>query len=199
MTIWFTSDTHFWHRNIIKYCNRPVSSVEEMNEFLIQKWNEKIKPDDVVWHLGDFAFCGKDKAIEILERLNGEKNWILGNHDYGLVKKIGPYFDEILDYTLLKIHLNYEADDGEIRQYHQPIVLCHFPILSWDMMRHGSWHLHGHCHGTLPKTSALRLDVGVDCHNYSPISVEDIQNIFALRTVTPEGQEPIDSLHAYGS
>ena len=196
MTTWFTSDTHYWHRNIIKYCNRPVSDIEEMNEFLIHKYNEVVKPDDTVWHLGDFAFCGKDKGIEIIERLNGNKNLVLGNHDYSLYKKIAVFFDEIVDYKMLKVHLNYQADDGEIIQYHQPVVLCHFPFLSWDLMRHGSWHLHGHCHGTLSTTPDLRLDVGVDVHNYKPVSVEDIQNIFALRTVTPINAQPADTLHA---
>ena len=194
--IWFTSDTHFWHHNIIPYCGRPFGSTEHMNEALIENWNAKVKPTDIVWHLGDFAFCNKDRAIEILEQLNGHKHLVLGNHDYKLIKKVDVFFEEIVDYKMLKVHLNYQADDGEIVQYHQPIVLCHFPILSWDLMRHGSWHLHGHCHGTLPTSPALRLDVGVDCHHYSPISVEDIQKIFALRTVTPEGSIQSDPLHA---
>lgn len=196
MTIWFTSDTHYWHKNIVKYCNRPYPSVEEMNADLIRRYNHKVQPDDTVWHLGDFAFCGKDKGVEILEQLNGHKNLVVGNHDYSLVKKVATFFDEIVDYKMLKVHMNFQADDGEIVQYHQPIVMCHFPILSWDLMRHGSWHLHGHCHGTLPKTPALRLDVGVDCHNYYPINVEDIQNMLALRTVTPEGMQQADPLHA---
>src|SRR3990167_8010996 len=130
MTIWFTSDTHYWHKNIINYCNRPVGSIEEMNKFLIARYNEKVQPDDEVWHLGDFAFCGRDKAIEILEQLNGHIHLVRGNHDGSLVNKIAPMFEEVLDYKLLKVHLNYEADDGETVQYHQPIVLCHFPILS---------------------------------------------------------------------
>lgn len=191
--IWFTSDTHFWHNNIIQYCSRPYSSVEMMNELLIEAWNECVRPQDTIWHLGDFAFCGKNKAIEILEQLNGHKNLVVGNHDYSLVKKIDVFFDEVVDYKMLKVHLNYQADDGEIVQYYQPVVLCHFPLLSWDLMRHGSWHLHGHCHGTLPKTAALRLDVGVDVHGYHPINTEQIQNILALRHVTPEKMEESDN------
>lgn len=198
MTTWFTSDTHFWHKQIIAYCNRPVpgieygpehwgANVEKMNAWLIQRWNEKIKPDDTVWHLGDFAFCGVDKAAQILGLLNGKKNWVLGNHDYGLAKKMGIsiQFESIQHYKYLQVPINYEDDNGDLQQYHQPIILSHFPFVSWDGMAHGSWHLHGHCHGSLPDNGSLRLDLGVDCWDYYPVSVEEIQNEMALRTVVP--------------
>lgn len=208
MTIFFTSDTHFYHKAIIQYCNRPVildesgevgtldkykgSLVEAavaMNELLIRNWNSKVKPDDEVWHLGDFAFCGWTKFIPILERLNGRKNWVLGNHDYGLFKKeeVRKHFEFVGDYKRLMIHDSYEGNEGEIQQYHQPIILCHFPILSWDGMAHGSWHLHGHCHGSLPDTGGLRMDVGVDPMGYFPVSFEELKNKMALRTVVPSG------------
>lgn len=208
MTVWFTSDTHFWHKAIIGYCKRPVwdaskedytTDVAVMNEWLISHWNVKVKPDDQVWHLGDFAFCGFEKYKEIVSRLNGQINLIVGNHDYGLIKKIkewsgcGSPFDKvrsIQDYKMLRQNIVYEDDEGENKQYAQPIVLCHFPILSWDGMAHGSWHLHGHCHGSIDRTwnsTGLRMDVGVDAEgiNWSPISLEEVQNRMALRTVVP--------------
>ena len=74
VNLFFTSDTHFWHSNIIKYCNRPFMDIEEMNEEIIKRWNDKIEKDDLVFHLGDFAFCGPSQYKTLLERLNGKKN-----------------------------------------------------------------------------------------------------------------------------
>lgn len=209
MTTFFTSDTHFWHKQIINYCKRPVPgiksaregtelspeavqiwsyNVELMNEWLIQRWNETVKPDDTVWHLGDYAFCGIQKATEIFNRLNGHKKKIRGNHDYGLDHKL-PW-EWVGDYKLIRENVLYEDDSGETKQYPQPIVLCHFPILSWDGMAHGSWHLHGHCHGSIDSawnSTGLRMDVGVDAENndWRPVSLEQIQKRMALRTVQP--------------
>lgn len=190
MTTWFTSDIHFWHRAIIQYCKRPWDDVEKMNEGLIQRWNEKIKPDDEVWFLGDFAFCGVSKAVPILERLNGVKNAVLGNHDYKLFKKLDcpMFFKSVQHYKHLRVSLQYVDEEEQPQQYGQSIILCHFPILSWDGMAHGSWMLHGHCHGGLDhnlNATGLRLDVGVDSHNWYPISLEDVWAKLALRTVVP--------------
>jgi calcineurin-like phosphoesterase family protein len=183
--IHFTSDTHFWHNAVIGYCNRPWETREEMNEGLIQRWNEKIGGDDEVYFLGDFAFCGTQKARDILERLQGRKFWIRGNHDYGLSKKIDGYFEWVRDYYLLKVHDVHqdEEDETKFHQYHQPIVLCHFPILSWDGLAHGSWHLHGHCHGSLPTTKMKRMDVGVDTNNWYPYSYQDIKTVMIWRGI----------------
>lgn len=86
----FTSDTHFYHTNILKYCNRPFKNTEEMNAILIEKWNAKVKKDDVIWHLGDFCFGGKDNIKEIFPKLNGKINLVLGNHDN---YKVDFYYD----------------------------------------------------------------------------------------------------------
>ena len=191
--IYFTADTHFWHFNIIGHSQRPVfpgvtagkvpgwCSREEasikMNELLIERWNSKITNNDIVYFLGDFAFCGKDKAIEILEQLNGEKHWILGNHDTQLAKKVGVFFEEVTDYMVLRVH---DKNENEV-QYHQPIVLMHYPILSWDGMHHKTWHLHGHSHGNLRGPQGYRLDVGVDTSNLYPYSYDDVKSIFKAR------------------
>lgn len=198
--IYFTSDTHFWHYNIIEFCDRPVAgrkamSREEactaMNDLLIRRWNEKITDNDQVYFLGDFAFCGTTKALEILKQLRGTKFWIRGNHDYGLCKKpeVAQHFMWIRDCYTLRVHDSYQVDGtDEEQQYHQPIVLCHFPILSWDGLAHGAWHLHGHCHGSIDNTwnrAGLRMDVGVDTNNLFPYSYTDVKNKMALRTVAP--------------
>lgn len=181
--IYFTSDTHWYHKNIIQYCNRPVQSVEEMNELLIQKWNDRIRPSDEVYHLGDFAFCNRTRAEEIFTRLHGIKFLIRGNHDGKQVDHLA--WEWIRDYYVLKVSDVYETNDDKFASYHQPIVLSHFPMISWDGMVHGSWHLHGHCHGTLKDTGALRLDAGVDVWNMGPVSYDEIKAKMALRTVVP--------------
>lgn len=181
--IYFTSDTHFWHRAIITYCNRPWPDQETMNAGLIERWNSRIKATDTVYHLGDFAFCGAQKAIDIYSQLRGTKILIKGNHDSKQVRNL-PW-DGIYDYYVHREHILYEDDEGNIQQFHQPIVLMHFPILSWDGMAHGAWHLHGHCHGSLPDNGSFRMDVGVDTNDWYPYSIDDIRTKMALRSVVP--------------
>lgn len=192
--IWFTSDTHFWHYNVLSYSHRPIypdlppglhpgyknrqEVCEDMNKVLIDNWNSKVKPTDEIYHLGDFAFCGVNKAKEILNQLNGIKYWIRGNHDHDLVKKIGDQFVWVRDYYVLKVH-----DEVEGKQFHQPIVMLHFPILSWENMVFGWWHIHGHTHGALKGGNLKRYDVGVDNNNLFPISYQDLKIIMATKTL----------------
>ena len=79
--IWFTSDTHFGHKNIIKFSERPFSDVEEMDEVMIRRWNEVVGKDDTVYHLGDFAFLSTGKLRQLISRLNGKICLVNGNHD----------------------------------------------------------------------------------------------------------------------
>ncbi len=85
MNIFVTSNTHFNHKNIIKYCHRPFKDVEEMNEAIISNWNNSVTNDDIIYHLGDFCFGAKEELKQIFNRLNGQKYLIMGNHD----KKLG--------------------------------------------------------------------------------------------------------------
>lgn len=82
MKTWFISDLHLNHTNIIKYCNRPFETVEEMNEWIIKQWNKKIKKDDIVWLLGDVSLGNKEKSLHLLQQLNGKIHMIYGNHDH---------------------------------------------------------------------------------------------------------------------
>ena len=194
MTIWFTADTHFWHYHIIELAGRPFGYSKalnreeaciQMNEALIERWNDKVKKDDHIYHLGDFAFAGTGKCKDIFDRLNGRKYLIRGNHDGNSQCK--QAWEWVKDYHVAHCEANYQDDEGEIIQCHQPIVLCHYPLLSWNGMAHGSWHLHGHCHGSLRDAGGLRLDVGVDCNDYYPVSFNDIRNKMLLRSVVPVG------------
>jgi calcineurin-like phosphoesterase family protein len=151
--IYFTSDTHFHHKNIIKYSNRPFKDIEEMNDKIVENWNKTVKPNDLVFHLGDVIFS-KDHSI--LKKLNGNINFLWGNHDK----------DASWNYIHYK-ELNYN---------NKFFVLCHFPLLTWNKSRKGSIHLHGHCHGTINdlNTNLKRFDVGVDCYNFTPVSIDQI-------------------------
>jgi len=155
--IWFTSDTHFNHKNIIKYCKRPFASVEEMNETLIQNWNNVVSNKDTIYHLGDFCF---GVPYPFLGRLNGKIKIISGSHDF-IVK------DNHLCYgNLLEIEVN-------ILNKNQLIVLCHYSMRSWNKSHYGSWHLYGHHHGGLAP-HGLSFDVGVDTNDFYPYSLDEV-------------------------
>lgn len=158
-TIFFTSDLHFNHEKIIEYCNRPFTTVEEMNEALIENWNKDIGKNDVVYMLGDFCF-GTQKDCQIMvNRLKGNKHFIIGNHD----KHKFAGINGIASVSHYK----------EIAAGSKKIVLSHYPIRSWNGMHRGSLMLHGHCHGTLEPIKNS-IDVGVDCNNYRPFSLHQV-------------------------
>ena len=133
--IWFISDTHFGHANIIRYCNRPFASVQEMDETLVANWNAVVQPDDTVWHLGDFALVkGADVLEQYRSRLNGQINLILGNHDrksYATYKAAG--------FNIVAISYKIEQNDQRYFLHHSPwldvIPAPRIPVL------------HGHVHG----------------------------------------------------
>jgi calcineurin-like phosphoesterase family protein len=79
--IFFTSDTHFGHHNIIKYCGRPFKDANDMNESFIRNWNSVVGVDDDVYHLGDVSFMSKQQTINIIKKLNGRIYLVSGNHD----------------------------------------------------------------------------------------------------------------------
>ena len=116
--IFFTSDHHFGHKNIIKFCNRPFESIDEMNEELISRWNAKVGPNDEVYHLGDFALCTTNEFTDIIGRLNGIIYLIGGNHD-GTAMSNRKVFKWIKDYFELKVK------DDECANGVQRIILFH--------------------------------------------------------------------------
>ena len=167
--IHFTSDTHWHHANVIEYSNRPYSSVEEMNEALIANWNAVVNDGDVVWHLGDFAFCKAQEIWKITSRLKGQINLVLGNHD----KKIVERQRELLHHGVFHTIQHYaEIDEGT-----QRIVLFHYGARVWNKSHYGSILLYGHSHGNLPPWGKS-VDVGVDCKEisdeYRPYSMDEI-------------------------
>lgn len=174
MKIFFTSDTHFSHSNVIKYCNRPWQTVDEMDAGLIANWNATVGPDDHVYHLGDLAFKRNRSLTELVNKLNGTIYLVEGNHDKNFSAHLKARFAWIKPYYELRVP--FENSSADAPSFDQVIVLCHYPIESWNLRHHGSWHLHGHCHGSMPSPiHQARLDVGVDVHNWKPVSLEEIQ------------------------
>lgn len=156
--IYFTSDHHFYHANIIKHCNRPYGSVSDMNKDMIERWNDLVKTTDTVYYLGDFSMSSKWRSEELLSELNGTKILVAGNHDKSKTRNLDGW-SSVHDYIELKLD--------------KLIVLFHYPIASWNGKHHRSIHLHGHSHGTCPVIKH-RIDVGVDCNNFTPVSLNDI-------------------------
>lgn len=169
--IYFTADTHFGHKAICRLADRPFTSVAHMDDELIRRWNDVITPGDIVYHLGDFALSPLERALEILDALNGTIHLIEGNHD-SLIKRSAfrDRFASIECLSEIKVALP-DADEP------QRIVLCHYAMRVWKKSHRGAWHLYGHSHGSLPDDPhALSLDVGVDTPgaDYSPISLTTI-------------------------
>ena len=178
-SVFFTSDTHFGHRNIIKYCNRPFADTNEMDRILIENWNEVVGQRDTIYHLGDFSMG--NQAPKILPRLNGNKILIKGNHDKR--PRLEHGWSEIENYKELKY-------DGQL------VILFHYAMRVWNRSHRGSWMLYGHSHNTLfNDPTLLSIDVGVDCQNYRPVSFDEVRRIMAKKTwVSPLEKNIISSL-----
>lgn len=168
--VFFTSDTHFGHANIIRYSNRPFKSVLEMDECLINNWNKKVSKDDIVYHLGDFCFGRFYEDVErYRSKLNGSIHLIKGNHDKFK--------------TLFRNNFASVQNFREEIIFGQKITFCHYAMKVWNCSHYGAWQLYGHSHGSLPDDpSSLSFDVGVDCFNYSPISFGEVQVIMSKKT-----------------
>ena len=175
--LFFTSDTHFFHKNILKFCptTRRGESVEEMTELMVQAWNAKVKPDDVVYHLGDVSFGLAEKTVEVLNRLNGTLHLIEGNHDKGVTQgAAAKRWASINKYKSIRI-------DGV------EVVMFHYPIIEWDKMHYGSYHLFGHVHGKDMGLSDRRaMDVGVDSRpgaDMAPWSWDEVHTMLKERKI----------------
>lgn len=172
MKYFVTSDLHFSHKNIIKYCNRPFKNDVEMNSKIIQNWNNVVSVHDTTFILGDFMFSNSlDKIANIAYQLNGSKILILGNHDtYSKNEYLSAGFSEVYEY----IH--------EVYLHNSLWVMCHYQMASWNKSHKGSFHLFGHEHWnkqfefkhSLYKElffSERKYNVCVDANNFKPIDL----------------------------
>ena len=201
--VFFTSDTHFCHQPSFLWEPRGFANVEEMNEAIVERWNSVVKPDDEVYHLGDFALNDIDAAIPYINRLNGTIRWIIGNHD--TEKKIGKIIEECP--AVWEIGWAYQFKYN--KKY--SIYMSHYPTLTanFDSGKHFSQNvinLHGHVHSRTPwinLRNPFMYDVGMDAHNCTPVHIDEIisdirqrwEDIGRLPTpVIPEDNYPYDEI-----
>ncbi len=154
---YFTSDEHYDHENIIKYCNRPFNSVYEMQELLVANHNKFVTKHDITVHAGDFCFR-EETAKRIIPRLNGNHIFIMGSHDKWLKNSASRIWEKKIEGIF--------------------VVVCHYAMRTWPKSHHGSWQLYGHSHGRL-QPEGKQWDVGVDNNSFLPVSFDKIQQIMA--------------------
>lgn len=150
--IYLISDTHFNHKNILRYCNRPFKSIEDMNSVLIENWNNVVSKKDTIYHLGDFAWGNKETVSKLLSKLNGNKILIKGNHDR---KSCKWYLECGIEVCL----------DGGIL-LNDKYLLTHKPIGSSFV------NIHGHIHNDIIGDNK-HINVSVEQINYTPVLFEE--------------------------
>jgi len=189
MSVFFTSDPHFWHINVIKYDNRPFTTVEEMNETLIKNWNSVVKPGDVIHMVGDFGFMNMTEGTAITSRLNGFKILYLGNHDqHSNAKYLRMGFSMVLGEMVFRTNnkifriSHYPYKPSKLRQWWIKLktgknytkINKHSPIRNQE-----DWLLHGHTHSDSKLIDFKRREIHIGCYmwNYKPVSMEQILSL----------------------
>ena len=183
--IFFSSDQHFGHRNVVKFCNRPYDDEKVMGRALIENWNSVVGPEDIVVTMGDFFWFNDSHSIKkVVNQLNGTIYLVLGNHDKReSFRRCDPEKLIILDGIS---HIFLRCED-ENRWYEKTfeIVCSHYPLMTWSHRDRGASNVFGHIHSgllrsgddydqNLPLWKGQQLDVGVDNQNFTPVSFEDI-------------------------
>lgn len=155
--IFVISDTHFGHSNIIKYCNRPFKSSEEMDEIIIQNWNSVVRDQDIIYHLGDVYFSN---LSNFQHRLKGRKRLVLGNHDNGKDQILHKMFEKI---TVWRMFPEFK------------ILLTHVPVFEDTILKHPKLllNVHGHIHEKVIDKPYYK-NVSVEQTNYTPINIEEL-------------------------
>lgn len=166
---YFISDIHFSDERIMKLCSRPFDDTIEMDEYIINCWNNKVKATDDVYILGDIS---KEYSPNIYSQLNGKKHLILGNHDYAFRNELqlSDCFVEVVDIKTIFI-------------YDKKVILCHYPIMDWEDSHLGSIHLYGHIHNkNLPDIKnyykdKLAFNASADVIGFIPRTLEELIEI----------------------
>jgi len=181
--IWFTSDNHFGHANIIRYSERPFQDVPEMNEIMIKNWNERVAPTDTVYHLGDFSM-NFENMRSVTPRLQGTIHLIAGNHDHCHSVHRKPqnrkkYYDAGFKTINEELIIEFPVL-GKVRLHHMPYFNTEEPKLKYADIRpkeDGMILLHGHVHKAFKYNATKKmLNVGVDVWDYAPVSLDTVVN-----------------------
>lgn len=166
--IYYISDTHFYHSNIINLANRPFKDIDLMKQVLIDNWNTTVTNNDTVYFLGDFSFkCNQQTSIELLKQLNGKKYFIKGNHDKE------NWLNKIKEQGLIEDWYSYK----EINDNNRMVILCHYPLHSWNGLYHGSYHLYGHVHQNTVENEDWqknRFNVSCEVLDYTPRTLDQL-------------------------
>jgi calcineurin-like phosphoesterase family protein len=197
--LWFTSDTHYDHKNICsattnwvgaENLTRDFSSLERMNDELVNSINTKVGQDDILFHLGDWSFNGFENIRKFRERIVCQNvHLILGNHDHHIERDkddIQSIFSSVNHYLQLEVKRELTPDQMKVGVLgHIKFVLMHYPIASWNGMNDGVIHLHGHVHlsNNLRVADGKAMDVGVDGNNYEPIELNEIIKIMSKQPI----------------
>lgn len=171
--IFLTSDTHYGHANIIKYCSRPFSTVKEMDDFMIARWNEVVSDEDTVYHLGDFALCDDWRKTQILTQLKGSKILVLGNHDLWPKElyKNNPDAIELAKYAYKAIGFDEVYGEGEVVL--EGWTLVHRPETAKGKYLCGHIHDQWAVQDNRPWGS-LNINVGVDVMDFKPVELKEL-------------------------
>ena len=187
---YFVADEHYHHEKILlpEYSDRAarmnVANIEEHDEKQISNHNERVTPQDVTVHAGDFCWFKKlsekyMSAEEIIKRLNGTHIFIKGSHDAWLPSSAKYMWRKLIDVST--VNDTVPSSSIKERKLKQFIVVCHYAMRRWERSHYGSWNLHGHSHGRL-ESVGLQHDVGVDNNNYYPVSLVDLVEIMKHKT-----------------
>lgn len=173
--IYFVADLHLGHKLVLNF-RKEFQTTEAMDDYILKQWNETVPTDAIVYILGDISLGSNERTHKILSRLNGTLYLIEGNHDKSLSAYNLAMFKEIFKYKQIKIH-------------DQRIVLCHYPMRSWNDMQRGSWNLHGHCHGNI-KPYGKSVDIGLDApwitKELRPVSYLEVKEYMDKRAIESE-------------
>lgn len=167
--IFFISDTHFSHNNILtfkdkddKFIRPGFKDIDEMNETIIQNWNKTVSPNDKIYHLGDVSFRNPDAMHSVLSRLNGRKRLIMGNHDTMDIMHYAKHFEKIGSWRTFKGIASH------------PFVACHYPLHTDSFNYRGvGYCVHGHIHERVMKEPNF-INVCVEKTNYTPVHIDDL-------------------------
>jgi len=190
---WITSDIHWCHSNIIKYCpwsRSHFASVDEMNEKIVENINSKVAEQDILIIVGDICFSRPEVGVEFLKRLNGFKKIVWGNHDTKLRES------SVFQQSRGLIGVTWEGDylefDHKFQEKKYKIVAAHYPFMTWNRSHHGAINVHGHCHSApdqryLQGPNVRQIDIGLDGNFMMPHDMDDVCSEMSRREIQRHG------------